>query len=1050
MKGVQLPEDLVAQRLSGKGKRRRRLTLPFRIFLVLLLLLIVASTGAVIFYRWWLADPERVRAFAEEKMSLLLPGKKVSVGSADFSLLDGLDLFEMRVTDEATGFEVARMNHVKARLDLGSLLEFSLLIESVEASGLFLDLSRSKDGQWNLSLPAPSGSGADVVKRPFSIMLQGAFVSLDDRALDFAVSFRVDKVDIGLFSGSGGSDQWRVSADFGEGLLGKWRISGHYDVTDREVEAKFKVIDLELGKGLRARMPPFARRVHDMFEPSGLADASGRVTYSPEAGSDFDVKVVLKGCTARYAKFPVPGSDIEGTLHFTPEGVGFEGLDCRGMGGSVVLGGQTVGYGREAAVEVSFNTEGTHVTDDLLDALPDKVAGVIAGFDPAGPADVEVQLKRPAGPQKPYDVSLLARPRGMTVTYDGFPLKVDGVTGKLAYTNGDLDIADVAGRHGDMRVSVSGLVKSLTRESEVGMRVVATRIRLEEKIRTLLPQGPADFWKSLEPSGEVDAEVMLSKPPGQPLGVGVNVRLADVSVLFDLFPYPLSGGRGEFSYEDGRVTINEPIRFTRDGINVGVSGTVDTAGGEANIVVSATDLEIDEQLSRALPEEYRAQLATLRVSGRADASAVVSRAADGTIAVGEMKAQMRSARLRPDAVPLAMGNAAASVTIDDEGVEIKGFEALYYPENALVLLPLVRLAFLARPTSRLAATGGQIREDGLLSWDGCFDLEHVFMEETLAGRIHPRLSSIVEKNNIRGFLGLRGDFEYNDWGEERELLYNFTARCTGLSMDFGKRFTNVNGEIRVEGDTYNGSGGFLARGRLASLEVDGEPAGETTFALEGSPGETTLRSFDMSVLGGRISGQARLPASGDSAYALSAELKDVALAGILEQAFGFRKERLGGKTTGKVEAVCLTGETQNLIGSCEITVNEGELWEVPMVLAVFNVLNLKVPERSQFTEARLRCNFAHGRLMVSEFSMASNPATIFGKGTITFGGTLDMEFHSYLGRIPVISLVGGEMLKHVIVARATGTFAEPKVTLAASGPFAAFLDVLKRPFRRER
>jgi hypothetical protein len=61
-----------------------------------------------------------------------------------------------------------------------------------------------------------------------------------------------------------------------------------------------------------------------------------------------------------------------------------------------------------------------------------------------------------------------------------------------------------------------------------------------------------------------------------------------------------------------------------------------------------------------------------------------------------------------------------------------------------------------------------------------------------------------------------------------------------------------------------------------------------------------------------------------------------------------------------------------------------------------------------------------------------------------------MEFHSYLGRIPVISLVGGEMLKHVIVARATGTFAEPKVTLAASGPFAAFLDVLKRPFRRER
>ncbi len=220
--------------------------------------------------------------------------------------------------------------------------------------------------------------------------------------------------------------------------------------------------------------------------------------------------------------------------------------------------------------------------------------------------------------------------------------------------------------------------------------------------------------------------------------------------------------------------------------------------------------------------------------------------------------------------------------------------------------------------------------------------------------------------------------------------------------------------------------------------------GQTGYELEKGPFEFHLHGFSTEVMGGKVRGKGVVSLQEGEGYVFSADLEGLALGEVLDKLFGFRKEGLAGTVSGHMEAMSLTGGSADIVGKCDLSIRDGTLWEVPLVLAVFNVLNLKVPERTQFTEAKIRGSFAHGRFKDEEFSMVSDPATLYGRGTIDFDGTLDMIFYSRPGRIPVISLIAGEVGKNIVKARVHGDFASPKVSLVGGD----MIDWLKNPFRK--
>lgn len=78
--------------------------------------------------------------------------------------------------------------------------------------------------------------------------------------------------------------------------------------------------------------------------------------------------------------------------------------------------------------------------------------------------------------------------------------------------------------------------------------------------------------------------------------------------------------------------------------------------------------------------------------------------------------------------------------------------------------------------------------------------------------------------------------------------------------------------------------------------------------------------------------------------------------------------------------------------------------------------------------------------------MSSEPATLFGQGTIGYDGKLDLTFYSQPGRIPVVSLIAGEVGRNIVKAHITGTFASPQVNLVPSGPLMRLFDWTRAQF----
>ena len=113
-----------------------------------------------------------------------------------------------------------------------------------------------------------------------------------------------------------------------------------------------------------------------------------------------------------------------------------------------------------------------------------------------------------------------------------------------------------------------------------------------------------------------------------------------------------------------------------------------------------------------------------------------------------------------------------------------------------------------------------------------------------------------------------------------------------------------------------------------------------------------------------------------------------------------------------------------------------------------NVINLKLPERTQFDQAYVRCEIVGKKLLVDEISMSSDPATLYGKGVISLDGGIDLTFYSRPGRIPLVSLIAGEVGRQIVKAHVGGTFTEPRVTLVPSGIVGKFLGWVKNSAER--
>ena len=128
-------------------------------------------------------------------------------------------------------------------------------------------------------------------------------------------------------------------------------------------------------------------------------------------------------------------------------------------------------------------------------------------------------------------------------------------------------------------------------------------------------------------------------------------------------------------------------------------------------------------------------------------------------------------------------------------------------------------------------------------------------------------------------------------------------------------------------------------------------------------------------------------------------------------------------------------DPKNFYAEGKINVNEGYLSEVPIVLSVFNFLNLSLPKKESFHSAKAKFIVRDGIIHVEDGRVYSDTIELNGRGNINFNGEVRIDvvagFNKGLfSQLPIVGkffdLVVGGVRKQLTMVEIKGTYSNPE------------------------
>jgi hypothetical protein len=133
------------------------------------------------------------------------------------------------------------------------------------------------------------------------------------------------------------------------------------------------------------------------------------------------------------------------------------------------------------------------------------------------------------------------------------PYPLEGLACDLYCKNQLLQLRNGSARSGDARVEFNCDHQGLSPGSPLIATLQVHNLTLDDRLYQAMPAIIQEHWKRMRVSGIVDASAALEFD-GTRWSPKILVRAKDGGVDPDFFPYPVRSIRGEFLYENGRIT----------------------------------------------------------------------------------------------------------------------------------------------------------------------------------------------------------------------------------------------------------------------------------------------------------------------------------------------------------------------------------------------------------------------------------------------------------------------------------------------------------------
>jgi len=579
----------------------------------------------------------------------------------------------------------------------------------------------------------------------------------------------------------------------------------------------------------------------------------------------------------------------------------------------------------------------------------------------------------------------------------------------------------------------------------LSLHVRADGLPVDEKLPVGLPEmtrrSLADAGLT---GGLVDVEISF-QAAGEQASLVAGIDLHGCSAKPAAFPYPIDDLSGKVHWTSRTLALTLESVTGKHGtaaltIN-GRIGLADPSQPRLQLAVRAMDLIPDDALLAALPDKTRRALAPYAISGPLDLRLALTD--DGKA----------PARIRLSAT--ARG-AAANATPD--GPRLTDLYGDLGCDGQSLTLTAIR--------GRLAVAA--VEMDGTVGWGPTrartalrIRVPSVEIRPSAIKELPGPVAAEIQRLGASGTVGGRA---FLRWREGESLPYLASAFLTfdSLALKTEPAVDHLSGSVAYDGLLEAGSSwtGSIAV-TLSQARVAGIPVQLATARGTLRPTSLTLSDVNGTVCGGRVAGQVEIKSFQPLVYGGQIEMAYVDVES-LASALGAGKDAPSGWLRG---SFALQGKGPDLAGInlCgKGKVDRGHLYDLPLIVRIWNLYRLDMPNKGALTEARVEIQIRDSALTFVHFLVTGQSLPMDIKGRISldpgvgFGDQkIDLLFtiakeRGLLDNIPILSWVKQQsydrLARQFLQVRATGTLGKPQVEFLPKllvAPINEFWDLLR-------
>ena len=770
---------------------------------------------------------------------------------------------------------------------------------------------------------------------------------------------------------------------------------------------RFEFTDIALDDKLRRAIPKATIKILDEFDVTGRLTGSLLVKFVPGSDSAFELQASAKQGHFVYHRIPIPVTIEQVQLNWDGNGVRLKNLTGKARHGDITLSA-VVPADKSQPAEVEIVGKKLELSQSLREALPQSTRKNWEALQAKGDIDLNGKIKWSLIEETEPLYTLAVLCKSVSISHKDIPIPLSELSGDVVVTNDALTITKLTGKSRGSPVSLEGKIAWTESELVPNLTFQAQDLPLRKDFVELLPPTYRKLWPQLNPSGVIrNLKYLVQSPKGKEVERQFVAELADGNLLYSKFPVPFTGLTGRFSWQNGRLKIEDLKGRT---LQATVEGSGEFSGEGMELRIATEGLGFSDDLYQVLPATIQEYWKEIKPSGKFDVTTTIKAAFDeDTLTEFQTELALKKAkaivgldldrmtgifRLNGELLGDALGRIEGSADLKEVWINEEPFHdltAILDREKGGLVVRELRVRYYGGLLRAKIKASPLLRFDEIFSFNGLASKLAAARNSETPGPAQ-RIWKFLTPETQKSVTAMAANGETVN-GAQQDLLRSINQVLHRPDFYREKDFESITPEVRNFFASFNGK-------KIPANEVGryNRLLLEAAFPQEIEP-------------------LARRDASNKTLTGIDLALSQVNVAEFAKDLGGDTK--LSGALRGDISATFEGKSLDSLQGHGRLHIEDGALWGIPTLGLISNLLNLE--RENLVREADMQFQLRGPLIEVSALKLTGDQYNIYGYGTIDFEKNIDLKLfvakrtilNTVVSRIPAVGEVFGPFLESI-------------------------------------